>query len=48
MCEHCDNCEYICEGVYYCDMIQECVIDEFFQPTENYRGCHGKYFMEKD
>lgn len=45
-CENCVYCNYIGEGDYYCDMIQEIVITDFNESTDDYRGCGGKHFME--
>ena len=47
-CENCEHCDYICEGDYYCDAIQEIVITDFTESTDDYMGCHGKHYKEKD
>ena len=42
-CYNCNNCEYIGEGGYMCSMNNDIVIEEW-QPTEDYRSCKGKDF----
>ena len=42
-CHNCNNCTYIGEGDYICDMTTEVVISEW-QPTEDYYSCEGKDF----
>lgn len=41
-CFDCDNCCYIGEGDYICDIHGEIVIVEFGEPTEDFYCCKGK------
>lgn len=42
-CYNCNNCEYIGEGGYMCSINNDIVIEDW-QPTEDYRSCGGKEF----
>ena len=42
-CYNCNNCTYIGEGDYICDMTNDFVISEF-EPTEEFYQCEGKDF----
>ena len=42
-CYNCNNCEYIGEGGYMCSMNNDIVIEDW-QPTEDFNSCKGKDF----
>lgn len=42
-CYNCNNCEYIGEGGYMCSMNNDVVIEDW-QPTEDFNSCEGKDF----
>lgn len=44
-CFYCENCLYIGEGDYLCDMRQEIVVSTF-EPTEEFMCCDGKDFVK--
>lgn len=46
---NCFNCEhfiYIGEGDYICGMSNECVVEEFAMPTDEFYQCDGKDYQE--
>lgn len=47
-CMSCENCQYVGEGDYYCDNIQEVVITDHVEFTEHHFGCKGKYYTEEE
>lgn len=44
-CFYCENCIYLCEGDYICDVMQEIVVSAF-EPTEDFMICEGKKFVK--
>lgn len=42
-CYNCNNCEYIGEGGYMCSMNNDIIIEDW-QPTEDFNSCNGKDF----
>lgn len=38
-CFDCENCIYVLQGDYLCDMINEIVITEFSSPIEHFMEC---------
>lgn len=43
-CYFCDNCTYIGDGGYMCDVDNSIVIDDW-EPTEDFFSCFGKEFV---
>lgn len=46
-CFYCENCIYLSEGDYLCDMLQEIVVSAF-EPTEAFLVCKGRKFERGD
>lgn len=44
-CYNCNNCTYIGEGGYLCCMNNDIVIEDW-QPTEDFNSCNGKEFEQ--
>lgn len=47
ICQYCNNCIYIGEGVFYCDYGEPIYVLEDWCPANDYLWCGGKYFEKQ-
>lgn len=47
-CLNCDNCVYICEGDFICDVDEPVLVIDDWEPTDSYFCCNGCDWVSKD